>query len=410
MKIMFLNTDLRILLLGFLLIVQQGASLQSQDMGSRVWTNQQGRTVKAAFVEMSGLNVVIQLENGSRSSVPLGTLSKADQEYVQKLQAGGAAASSGGQGTATGNLVWPQEVISVDPKSIVVTEGLQDEKARQYHYKTGSFEFIAYAPLAGTVMSEVASDFELVRTAFSRMPWGWEPKPKTGGMFQIYLTETPEDYIAMGGDDRSASASPNGKSLIRFTTLGLKKVGARYQYDARQREPGEVSVIVARTLLYEYRLLFYPWSMKGLEQFTRNIAYQNNGTIKYTDPVSALKKEIKAMEVKTKAVPKLARMLKYMREGYLDRRPGDVLQILYENQLDAELLLYFFGYLDGDGSGAGWHKYCRGIFQEPPAERNTANYERALKLLEELIGGRDDAKLGAEMTEKFKAIGVKLAP
>ncbi len=384
--------------------------LSAQDKASRVWTNQQGRTVKAVFVEVSGVNVVIQLENGTRSTIHLGTLSKADQDYVQKFQSAGPAASGASKGGATGPLAWPQEVISVDPKSIVVTAGLQDAKARQHHYTTGSFEFIANAPLAGTVMSEVASDFELVRTAFSKMPWGWEPKPKSGSMFQIYLTETNEDYIAMGGDDRSASSSPNGKSLIKFTTLGLKKVGARYQYDARQREPGEVSVIVARTLLYEYRLLFYPWSMKGLEQYTRNIAYQSNGTMKYTDPVSALKKEVKVMETDMKVVPKLPRMLKYMRETYLDRRQGDVLQVLYENRLDAELLLYFFGYLDGDGSGAGWHRYCRGIFQEPPAERNTANYERALKLLDELVAGRDDARLGADMTEKFKTIGVKLVP
>jgi hypothetical protein len=382
---------------------------QTASQPARLWTNQQGRSVKASLVEVSGVNVVIQLENGTKSTVHIGTLSRADQDYLQKVQVSKPAASGAATPAPSGALVWPKEVISVDPKSIVVTEGLQDAKARQHHYTTGSFEYICTAPLAGTVMSEVAADFELVKTAFSRMPWGWEPKTKDGKLFQIYLTETDEDYIALGGDDRSASmTTTTGKSLVRFRTLGLKKVGARYQYDARQKEPGQVTNMVAHVMTDDHARILYPWSRLALEQFTRNLAYQNNGTMKFTDLESALKKEIKYRATE-KAVLSLPRMLKYMRQTWLEPNQA-VVQIQHEQRLDAQLLMYFFGYLDGDGSGGGWHQYCRETFKEPQVERNADNYARGLKLLDQLIGGRDDARLSADMTEKFKGVGIKLTP
>ncbi len=384
------------------------ASAQAQNHPVRTWTNQQGRTVKAAFIEMSGANVVIQLENGAKTPIALATLSPADQDYVKNLPKAPAGAAA--TPAASGALVWPKEPISVDPKTIEVKAGLQDEKARRYHYTTGSFEYICTAPLAGTVMSEVAADFVLVEKAFLVLPWGFRPRPAQGEFFQIYLTETDEDYIALGGDDRSASTDTrDGKSLVRFRTLGLKKVGARYQYDAKQKEPGQVTNMVVHVMLGSYDRVFYPWSGLALEQFTRNLAYQDNGTLKYTGLESALKKEIK-FRASVNAVIDLPRMLKYMRQTWLVPTSGGVVQKLHEDRLDGQLLMYYFAYLDGDGSGAAWHRYCQEVFKAPKVERNADNYARGEQLLNQLTGGRDDNRLTADMTEKFKSIGIKLEP
>jgi hypothetical protein len=386
-----------------LLLFLHCLNVQAQTQPVRTWTNHQGGIVQAALVEVSGGNVVIQLESGAKSTVPLGALSKADQDYVAGLR---AAPTVSGAGTP---LEWPKEAIPADAKALAVTVGLQDQAARRFHYTTGSFEFICTAPLAGTVMSEVAADFELVKLAFTRLPWGFEPKPSKGAHFQIYLTETDADYIALGGDDRSASTtSADGKSLVRFRSMGLKKVGARYQYDARQKDPGQVTNMVVHVMTESHARVFYPWSRLALEQFIRNIAYQNNGTLRFFDLDSALKKEIK-IRAESNAVPNLARMVKYMRQTWLEPSQG-VVQIQHEQRLDGQLLMYFFGFLDGDGRGTKWHQYCREVFKEPQVTRNADNYSRGGRLLEILIAGRDDARLGAEMAEKFKAIGVKLTP
>lgn len=395
-------------LLTTFLLLTTSLNLFSQAAEMRTWTNQQGRTVRAALVEVSGVNVVIQLENGAKSTVHLGTLSRADQDYVTQVQTASKTGSAISPASST-LLAWPATVISVEPKNLTVVSGVQDEKGRRFHYTTGSFEFICTAPLAGTVMSEVAADFELTKKAFQMMPWGFEPKPSKQAFFQIYLTETDEDYIALGGDDRSASTtSADGKSLIRFSTLGLKKVGARYQYDARQKEPGQVCNMVAHVMTEDHYRVFYPWSRLAIEQFFRNIAYQTNGTMKFTDLVSALKKEIK-FRASENAVPNLQRMLKYMRQDWLVPNQA-VIQILHEQRLDAQLLMYYFGYLDGDGAGTQWHAYCREVLKEPQSARNADNYQKGLKLLEQMIGGRDDTRLGAEMIVKFKSIGIKLEP
>lgn len=393
------------------LLLTTSLNLFSQAAEMRTWTNQQGRTVRASLVEASGVNVVIQLENGTKSTVHIGTLSRADQDYIEKQKAAKSASPSGGApaASATAGQGWPQQVISVDPKTLTVTTGLQDEAGRRYHYSMGSFEFICTAPLAGTVMAEVAADFELTKRAFQMMPWGFEPKPSKEAFFQIYLTETDEDYIALGGDDRSASTtSTDGKSLVRFSAIGLKKVGARYQYDARQKDPGQVCNMVAHVMTEQHYRIFYPWSRLAIEQFFRNVAYQNNGTMKFMGLESALKKEIK-VRAEAKAVPNLARMLKYLRQDWLVPNQA-VIQILHEQRLDAQLLMYFFGFLDGDGTGAGWHEYCREVFKEPQVERNADNYEKGKQLLEKMIAGRDDNRLGADMIEKFKSIGIKLTP
>ncbi|HYF33798.1 MAG TPA: hypothetical protein VD994_00800, partial [Prosthecobacter sp.] len=270
----------------------------------RQWTNQQGRAIQAALVRVDGENVVLRLANGTESTVPLANLSQADQAYARVKKTGGAGPVTGGGGA----LAWPKEVITVDPKTIVVTPGEQNEKARQYHYRSGTFEFIANAPLAGTVMSEVASDFELLRTAFTRLPWGWEPAPREGSHFQIYLTETEEDFIAMGGDERSASGSKNDKNFIRFSAMGLKKVGAKYQYDARQKEPGRAAGMTVRVMAWDFRGRMAPWVLSGLETFMRQLAYQSNGTVKFADLETDLKRYLKEMADNTQ--PDVPRMLR----------------------------------------------------------------------------------------------------
>jgi hypothetical protein len=59
MKSTLPNTTDRYLLPGILFVTLLGTTLlPAQDKASRVWTNQQGRTVKAALVEVTGVKLV----------------------------------------------------------------------------------------------------------------------------------------------------------------------------------------------------------------------------------------------------------------------------------------------------------------------------------------------------------------
>lgn len=367
----------------------------------RVWTNQEGRTVKAALAEKAGASVVLLLENGARTSVAVSTLSKADQEWLQN-QPDAPPKTSGSRPIA--ELKWPAEPVTVDPKSLKITLGKQDAAARQYHYQTDAFEFIATAPLAGSVIAEVASDFEVIRESFRRMPWGWEAKPPPGELFTIYLLETTADYLAMGGDDRSSATSSNGKTFIKFSALGLKPVGAKYQYDARRKEPGRVAGITARVVFRNAYARMAPWALNSLESSMRYVNYQSNGSIKFTSLESDLKKMVTRFE---SCAPSVTRMLKYLRDTWTTRDRADVTQFLLERSFDSQLLLYYFGYLDGDGSGAGIHRYFRGVFDEE-ARKGKTSEQRAAELLQELLAGRSDEQLKADMVAKFAGLGLKL--
>lgn len=384
---------------------------------ARVWTNQDGRSVTATLVEVSGANVVIQLADGTRSSVPVTALSAADQAYLQSLAAGKPAATAAlAPPPAPGSLTWPKEMVSVDPKSIVVTEGLQDKAGRRFHYETEGFEFISTAQLAGSVMADVAADFILTRKYFLVQPWDWTPRPKSGNRFIILMAETDEDYIALGGKAANASEMVNDSCLIRFRALGLKKVGLRYQYDSRQKEPGRVTSIVAYAMLNDVGGWLQSWTSLGMTNFLRFVAYQNNGTIRFSDLGGSVRKAVKEAAENNKVYPDLNRMLQYMRPSKVPRATDN--HSRFQQQMDGFLLVYYFGFLDGDGSGAALHQYYRNIFARSKRSLSpdaaaamlaASGMERASpeEMLNQIFAGRDDATLGAEMTEKFKSIGIR---
>jgi hypothetical protein len=81
---------------------------------------------------------------------------------------------------------------------------------------------------------------------------------------------------------------------------------------------------------------------------------------------------------------------------------------------DGLLLVYYFGFLDGDGKGTRLHQYYQRIAQESLAARtpgaappvNTA--ARAQELIETIVAGRTDAQLHDDLVARFRAIGVKI--
>lgn len=390
-------------------LIASGNGLFGQAYESRLWTDAQGRTVRASMVSTSDGQVVLTLESGAQSAVPLATLSPQDQAYVRAFSQ--APAMPQPQATAptsslAGPLTWPQIIITVDPKSIEVTPGLQSDETRRYHYQSGSFEFIAFAPLAGTVMTAVAADFELIKSAVTRLPWGWEPKPRDGGRFKIYLTETEADYIEMGGSDNTSGFTKDGKSYIKFSSLGLKKVGTRYAFDARQREPGRVVGMTIREMMWDKRGLMYPWTASGLENLMQHVAYQDNGTVRFTGLETSIKKAIKERSG-SKVEPDVTRLLRRLRQDWSVER-GDSNQFLIEDHLDSMMLIYYFGFLDGDGSGAALHAYFRDIGQSI-VRKDFRNYrDKGTELMNTLLAGRDDATLAEEIRQKYRSLGIKL--
>lgn len=415
-----MKTASSLLVIGFLLICTSRLSAQSS-AGARTWVDQTGRTLRAQLLAVQGANVVLRLENNTNATVPLARFSAPDQAYVTQW-----AKSAGSPETKanTSSLTWPESV-TVDAKNLQILNGDQNAEARRFVYQTGSFQFTSNAPLTGTVMREIAGDFELVRALYSKLPWGWEPKPEGGGpLFFAMLHETEKDYIDAGGGDNSSGWSKDGIIFTKFSSLGLKKVGERYARDAKLDRDGEMISLINRLIMGGMRDLALPWSAMGLERFLEDVVYRN-GAFQFAKPERGLK-ELIAENEKRKITPNVDDMIKFLHGTWEEDRGREVVEIRQRNYFNGAMLIYYFGYMDGDGSGARLHRYFQAMARDATAWRNylaarkagntsvpnprpnTKFSDWAMDLNKHIIDNRTDEKLKEDMVAKFKAIGIKM--
>jgi hypothetical protein len=395
-------------------------SAQSQS-GPRIWTDQTGRKVNAQLIEVQGSSVVILLENKTQATVPLARFSAADQAFVQQWVKSGPPPTA----AASSVMKWPPSV-EVDPKSLDITNGEQNEAARSFVYRSGYFQFTSNAPLTGTIMREIAGDFELVRQLFFKLPWGWKSKPEGGGQFFLAnLYETDKDFIAAGGDDQSSGWSKDGLIFTKFSSLGLKKVGARYARDTNLDREGEMIALITRLVMGEMRDLTLPWSALGLESFLEDAAYRN-GSFQLDKRERGLKKLI-TERTSPDVTLNVNQMIELLHQRWSENRGNEVLDIRRRNYLHGAMLIYYFGYLEGKGDGARLHSYFEAVAHDATLWRNYSEARKAgdnsarnprpntkfedwaLDISNKhIIGERSDAQFREDMIAKFKAIGIKL--
>ncbi len=379
--------------------------IPAQEGELRTWTNLEGRTVRASLIDANATHVRLQLENGSQSAVAISTLSADDQAFLKVT--GGKTAAQPLAAPNGGGLQWPG-VINVKPRELEITIGKQDDAARRYHYNSGSFEFISTAPLTNAVVREVAADFELVRETFRQLPWNWTPQPREGPFFRIYMAETFEDYIAFGGGD-NRGAIKDGNGITKFDSIGLKKVAQRYAFDRREKRDGELVTLV--TQLFTADMLGYmtPWSYNGLTHFLRDVAYQN-GKLSFQGLESSMKRMLKERErYKFEA----DRLMAYLQSDW-NQRSSDADLVRHREITDGMLLFYFFGYMDGDGTGAGLHAYFKDVAKaghayvtrDPNRSRDSSTVQRKT-YQDRLLAGRSMDQLKAEIVAKYRAFGIK---
>ena len=384
--------------------------LVAQTPTVRPWTNTQGKSISATFQKKDGTSIILKLQDGTLSSVPLEKLSAADQDYVKKME-------SVELPTALGPLAWPQ-AISVSPASMTVTEGEQNEPLRSFTYETGNFQFVSNAPLSKTIIRNVAADFELVRSFFGQVPWGWEPRPKNGKFFKVKFTETNEDYYAVGGGENSSAGMKDDYIFFRLNSMGIERVGGRYSFDPKRRTEGEVVAMTLRLLMGEVRYYLHPWGYMGMGDILRKVAYRKD-SLRFVDLTSSLKEVVKEY-AEVGVIPDSERMLAFLHTYRLESGP-DVLLHRRQRYFDSTLLCYFFGFLDGDGKGTAFHQYQQDIAKEAtayrvsilsddkkPRPRKTGTWDDwALEHLDKLLAGRDDVQLKKQIVDAYAAIGVK---
>lgn len=412
----------------------------AQNAASRSWTDVQGRKVEAAFGGVQGENVLLKLADGKTLPFAIAKLSAADQEFV-KSQAGPPAAQRG-TGETPKSKALAVERLPIEkrtfPDRVEVSAGMIDANPvtenpseRKYVYQTETFEFSSQAKLAKSVMTEVAQTFESTRLLLSQLPWGLDCHPPEGfERYQAKLFETRSDYIQAGGPENSGGVYLGALKvfMVPFPSLGLEKRGQTWYKNKNFRNDTLVHEITHQVM--DDYLQFMPvWMIEGTAEYTEMLPDTANGFIARQHE-SGIKDYIKTGEKRLGGVeiPNLEEHMTMSRDQWqgLTNTPASMFTLYFRSCM----IVYYFNHLDEDGKGTRFMKYMdavygevsamREFFKNPEVKRTPDgrfSYPRSLtppdfrnpfKHIGILLDGRSYSELAAKMSEKYRALGVKL--
>ena len=197
----------------------------------RVWTDSQGRTVKAELLEVDGKSVVLLLPDGRKIPYAIEKLSKVDQAFIKKFGLDGKEGESAVIIPDNFDDRWPDYAAA---KGAVRIETIEENAAeKRFVYESANFRYQSDVALLNTVIGGFAVLFEATHEYCRTLPLSLNSGIKQNGKYQIILFENKEDYIAAGGPPDSGGVYISEKNIVMvpLTSLGVQKFGSGYTLD-----------------------------------------------------------------------------------------------------------------------------------------------------------------------------------
>ncbi|MGI8602550.1 MAG: hypothetical protein ACR2OZ_06075 [Verrucomicrobiales bacterium] len=341
-------------------------SLHAQE-AARVWTSTDGKNVSATLVGADVGNVKLKLPNGSIATLPVARLSEADQQHVaewikkQPLK-----------------VVIP-EVVGVDAGQIKVEVLKEDAEKREFVYRTPHFEFESQGKLAGSLMKEVARDFEATFELLKALPWAIDPRPPGTPYFNASLFRNRNEYLKAGAPANSSGVymSMRRRFLVPFESLGLREVGSAYRKDDN---------FDTRTVVHElthqmmhFWLPFLPqWVVEGTAEYCGNLPLRV-GRFRVSNAKGGLRDYVDFLRKRTvEGVPEpypLEDLFSISGEEWnetLSQNP----RISHRLYFTSYLLVYYFMHMDGRGDGERFVRFMRASGE---SKKRAEEYDNALE-------------------------------
>lgn len=366
---------------------------------SRTWTNAEGRKIEAELIEVSSGNAVLNMK-GRNFTVPVGSLSPDDQEFIEEWKKGAPADTAGDSGIEPNwDSEWPKLVSADIAQDIEVLQ--EDEEKGEYIYASDHYEFICDVKLNTSVVKRFSLLFEATNQFMRELPLGMK-KPFREERHKIHLFETQQSYFAKGGPPGSAgvyiSRGGEGDILVPLTSLGVKKVGSNFSVDYDKENTTLSHEIAHQVTDVEY---YAPgargWFTEGLAEYIAQSGYRS-GKFNVND-LQKLKAHVTA----------------YGEDGTGGRALGDELKApdlqefmmqSYDSFLAnsrfsygfAALLVYYFFHMDGGGDAANVTGFLKALKEkkQPP------------ELFEPLLAGRSWNELEEEITKSWRSRGIRI--
>jgi hypothetical protein len=214
----------------FLLITATLALSQQLD---RVWTDEQGRKMKASLVKVEDESAMLLMPNGRKIPYPIAKLSRNDQAFIEKFRLEREKAKEGEGDKPADNFdaPWPERIsYDGDPEIKTIKE---DADAKTFIYESANYRYHCDVRLSNSVVKGFAVIFEATHQFVRELPLAISGGVKQEGKYQILLFETEQSYNSAGGPPGSAGVFIGGKNIIMvpLTSLGVRPVGSGYMLD-----------------------------------------------------------------------------------------------------------------------------------------------------------------------------------
>ncbi|MEM9017295.1 MAG: SHD1 domain-containing protein [Verrucomicrobiota bacterium] len=365
----------------------------------RTWTNDQGRAIEAALVDVEGDKAVLNM-NGKNFDVPIESLSTADQEFIgnwKKSAPTDAAAKPEVEPNWDGE--WPKMVsVDIDQEIEVIKE---DEGTGEYVYASPHYEFICDVKLNTSVVKRFSLLFEATNQFCRELPLGMV-KPFREERHKIHLFATREGYESKGGPPGSAgvfiSLNGEGDILVPLSSLGVKLVGSNYSVDYDKENTTLSHEIAHQITDFEY---YAPgsrgWFTEGMAEYIAQSGYRSgkfdvNDLRKLKDYVPAygedgrrgraLGEDITAPDLK---------------EFFIQSYDSFTANANFNYGFGA-LVVYYFFHMDGEKDAANIKNFLKGLKAGKEGD----------EMFEPLLAGRTWEELEEDITRGWRSRGIKI--
>lgn len=380
-------------------------------LSARTWTDTKGRQLEADIVSKTGDSVTVsRSDDGKEYTIPLDTLSEADQAFVkswkpEEEKADNQPKSATGKGEVKEEYftaAWPT-LISGD-----LNFDIEEDRGEsgEYIYRSPHYEFIANAELSTMPVKRFAVLFEATKSYVQALPLGKaKAHQKKGERYKIYLFETKEQYVRAGGPASSAGVYMTSKDIIMvpFESLGLIEAagGWRVDYDKTNKTlPHEITHQL--TDLVYYADGYAGWYTEGLAEYVAVTPYRSGkfsvnkvarAVEEYTTGFSRADNRGRNIGTDVNA-PDLQEFMN-MDYGKFAGSSGDTVNF---NYAFGALLVTYFCHYDGKGDAANLKNFLR-------AMSKGVEYKEAQK---QLLAGRTFEELEEDISKEWSKRGVKI--
>lgn len=365
----------------------------------RVWTDEQGRKIKASLVKVESESAVLLMPDGKKIPYPIAKLSKVDQAFIEKfiLEQKQTKDGEGTKPTDNFDAPWPERIsFDEDPEIVTVKK---DEDSKVYIYESTNYRYNCDVRLSNSVVKGFALMFEATHEFVRELPLAISGGVKQEGKYQIFLFEKEDSYRSAGGPPGSAGVFIGGKNIVMvpLTSLGVQKMGSGYTLDRDKSNKTLPHELVHQlTPRHYYAHGSMGWFTEGLAEYVAVSPYSHGN-----------------FNVKTNFKPIVEYVTAYGKKNDGGRALGTKIRL---GPLKTFMTQPYASFTGNAGHNYGCGLLIANYFFHMDREGDAARIKKFLKVLKEgkdgddalnvLLDGQTWAELEAEIAKAYSRKGV----